>query len=79
MPPGVKTVTDSEILEFMKASCDPAFTTGELAEALGMTTEGMRNRLQALEEAGVIYSKKPGLRTVIWWAGCDHPHPECSE
>jgi len=78
MPPGVKTVTDSEIISYMKSSDEPAFTTGELAEEMGMTPEGMRNRLKELEASEAIYSKKPGRRTVIWWAECDHPHPDCS-
>lgn len=78
MPPGVKTVTDEEILTYMESSEDPAFTAAEIADAVGMTVEGVRNRLQELEKQDRIYSKKPGSRTVIWWAGCDHPDPDCS-
>lgn len=78
MPPGVKTVTDPEIVSYMEQSRDPAFTTGELADALGMTTEGMRNRLEELQKQGHVHKKKPGRRTVMWWAECDHPEPACS-
>lgn len=78
MPPGVKTVTDEEILSFMRESPDPAFTAGEIAEAVGMSPEGVSNRLADLEQRGEVYRKKPGRRTVIWWAECDHPDPACS-
>jgi len=71
-------VSDTKILTYMRESDDPAFTAGELAEQFEMTTEGVRNRLQQLIESGDVFSKKPGKRTVIYWARCDHPHPACS-
>jgi hypothetical protein len=33
----------------------------------GMTSEGIRGRLESLQEEGRIYKKKPTERTVIWW------------
>jgi predicted ArsR family transcriptional regulator len=78
MARGVRTVNDSEIVNYMREEDDPAFTAGELAEELGMTSEGMRNRLEELCENGCVHKKKPGHRTVLWWANCDHPDPACS-
>lgn len=66
------TVEDDQIVEAMKEADDPAFITSELAEMFDMTTEGIRRRLETLEDSGRIYKKKPGTRTVIWWAKPDN-------
>ena len=71
MVQGKQTVTDEEITEAMRQAHAPAFTTGELAEQLGMTTEGMRRRLKKLHDEGLVNCKKPGSRTVIWWVKGD--------
>jgi len=72
MPQGKQTVTDEELLEWMRKSADPAFTTKEVAEAFDMTTEGIRGRLNELEDGRRLYKKKPTSRTVIWWADTNH-------
>lgn len=61
------TVKDSEIIEKLREHGDPAYTTAEIAEVVGMTTEGVRNRLESLHESGQLGRKKPSSRTVIWW------------
>jgi predicted ArsR family transcriptional regulator len=65
-------VGDEEIMDELRQSPEPAFTTGELAERFNMSTQGMRNRLEALAEEGRLYRKKPSARTVIWWVDTDH-------
>jgi len=67
MPQGKQTVSDPEILSQMENAEGPAVTASELADACGMSVEGMRNRLQALASRGAIGRKKTGHRTVIWW------------
>jgi len=67
MPQGRKTVSDSEIVAVMKNSGDPAFTASEIAEEVGMTKDGVYNRLEKLHDNGVIRRKQPQPTTVIWW------------
>jgi predicted ArsR family transcriptional regulator len=66
------TVTDEEILDAMKRAGEPAFITSEIADMVGMSTEGVRNRLQDLESDGMVCSKKPSQRTLIWWPRENH-------
>ncbi len=73
MAQGKRTVSDEEIIQQMKQSSDPAFTTSEIAEMVGMTPAGMRGRLESLKESGQVSKKKPSTRTVIWWTETDHP------
>jgi len=37
-----------------------------------MSDEGMRHRLRQLAERGAIESKKPSVRTLIWWPAGDY-------
>lgn len=78
MPQGKRTVTDDEMLKFMRESSDPAFTTRELADHFEMTTEGVRGRLTSLESTGAVFRKKPSPRTIIWWLPEDQEPAECS-
>jgi len=72
MPQGQRTVTDDEIIDWVRSHPDPAFTTAEIAAPFDIGTEAMRGRLKSLAEDGHIRMKKPGVRTVIWWADDDH-------
>lgn len=78
MVQGKRTVSDEEIINEMKTGTDPAFTTSELAEKFGMTTEGIRGRLKQLESQNQIQSKKPSSRTVLWWVDKGHSSAVCS-
>ena len=78
MPQGTMTVEDHEIVEHMEHCGDPAFTASELAEHFGMTTNGMRQRLDKIRESGEIENKKPTKRTVIWWHKDDYSEPVLS-
>lgn len=68
MPRGPDPETPPElVLEQFVVSPDPAFVPSEIAEALGITTEGARHRMNKLVEKGYLSKKKPGERTVIYW------------
>jgi len=69
MVQGKLTVTDKEIVRWMREQADPAFTTAEVADEFDMSDEGMRNRLQSLADEGRIECKKPTPQNVIWWVG----------
>lgn len=75
VPQGKQTVNDSEILEYMRSDSDPAYSTSELADQFGMSTEGMRVRLEDLRTEALIHKKKPTERTVLWWSHEDESEP----
>jgi len=79
MVQGKMTVDDTEIIEHMQESCDPAFTAAELAERFDMSTNGMRERLCEIKKTGEIRNKKPTARTVIWWHETDYSEPVLSK
>jgi len=63
------------ILRVVLASPDPAFTAGEVAAELGVTSEGARHQMDRLVDAGYLHKKKAGRRTVLYWptdAGLTH-------
>mgnify|MGYP006274248089 CR=1 FL=1 len=60
-------ITDEEILQVFRSSSDPVLTTGEVASEFEITHRGVRDRLEKLEEEGVIKSKKAGARAKVWW------------
>lgn len=66
--PGRKpTVSDEEILAVFVAADDPVLMADEVAESLPIGRRAVYNRLQTLEEEGVIRSKKTGARSTVWW------------
>mgnify|MGYP001120388496 FL=1 len=79
MVQGKRTITDDEIVNEMRTASDPAFTTSELAEKFGMTTEGIRGRLKQLENQSRIRCKKPSSRSVIWWVETSQSSVVCSK
>lgn len=66
MPGRPPTISDEEILERLLDADDPAFTTPEVGDLIGMNRSGAYQRLVELEDAGYVCSKTPG-RTSIWW------------
>ena len=64
--PRTKDVEDGTILSLFDDSDAPFMTAGELADAVGMSRQGMHNRLLELHDAGEIERKKTG-RTIGWW------------
>jgi len=75
--PGRKPkITDEEIVDVFRSSSDPILTTREVASQFEITHRGVRDRLEALEEEGVLKSKKVGARAKVWW---DPEHTITSE
>lgn len=60
-------ITDEEILAVFRSSPDPVLSTGEVASQFEITHRGVRDRLEKLEEQGVVKSKKVGARAIVWW------------
>jgi repressor of nif and glnA expression len=68
-----ETVTDQEILKVFDYEDDPVLSASEVADGLRrfgkqMTSEGVRHRLEAMAEEGLVSRKKLGARAVGWWA-----------
>jgi DNA-binding MarR family transcriptional regulator len=62
--PEIKAV---DILRVFLSSPDPAFVPAEIADELGVTTEGARHQMNRLADRGLLEKKKPGSRTVLYW------------
>jgi predicted transcriptional regulator len=79
MAQGKMTYTDEELLDIIEDSISgPAFYAKELAEIVDMTVQGVRTRLEQLNENGKIGKKKPGSRTIIYWDRRDYRSSEFS-
>jgi len=66
--PGRKPmVSDEEILAVFENADDPVLMATEVAEPLPIGRRAVYNRLQSLEEDGILKSKKTGARSTIWW------------
>lgn len=78
MPQGRRTVTDEEIIRWMKTNDGPAFIAREVAEAFELSVESARERLEELRETGDVLRKKPSSRTVIYWPESSHDYSACS-
>ncbi len=75
--PGRKPkITDDEILAVFRSSSDPVLTTSEVSSEFDITHRGVRDRLEQLEENGLLESKKVGARAIVWW---DPEHITTSE
>jgi len=61
------TVADERFLEVLSDSTLPVFSTSEVAEQVGFSTnKGAYNRLIALQKEGLVTSKKVGNGRA-WW------------
>lgn len=68
-----ETVSEQEILKVFDYEDDPVLTAPEVADGLRrfgiqITPEGVRNRLETMDEKGLVSRKKLGARAVGWWA-----------
>lgn len=62
-----KTVSDDNILRFVRDHDDPVVTTGEVQEHLGFSSSaGTLKRLHPLAEEGLLDCKKSGI-VPMWW------------
>lgn len=62
-----KRVEDDEILRAIAVSPDPIVTASELTERVDYSADGVRNRLEDLEEEGLVMSRDVGSRAKVWW------------
>ncbi|WP_431357803.1 FaeA/PapI family transcriptional regulator [Haloarcula marina] len=60
-------VTDEEIIETVRSADPPFVTTGDIAEAVCLSTERARQRLNKLNEQGTIDRMKVGSSAVVYW------------
>lgn len=60
-------VTDEDLLDVFRSTADPVLSTAEVAEQVPIKRRGTLNRLQGLEEDGVLESKQIGGRNTVWW------------
>lgn len=60
------TVTEKEVLEIFVVASDPALTTKEVSDELGMSQQGAYSRLDDLVGKGLINTKKFGQGRG-WW------------
>mgnify|MGYP006276174855 CR=1 FL=1 len=68
-----QSVTEQDILKVFDYEDDPVLTAPEVAEGLRrfgsqITPEGVRNRLEKMDEKDLVNRKKIGARAVGWWA-----------
>lgn len=68
-----ETVTDQDVLKVFDYDDDPVLTAQEVAEGLRrfgtqITKEGVRHRLERMQDDGLVSRKKMGARAVGWWA-----------
>jgi predicted transcriptional regulator len=60
-------VTDSKLIQVIKASNDPAVTTKEVAQEVEIGRAGAYERLVKLADNGPVKKKEVGSRAVVWW------------
>jgi len=61
------TYDDEDILSILREQGDPAYATSEVADYTGMTTEGIRNRLEDLAAEGRLVRKDASRQCTLWW------------
>lgn len=66
--PGRKRdVSDAEILQAIALHPDPIVTASEVADAVGITSQGVNSRLQELVEVDLVVRKDVGARAAVYW------------
>jgi len=68
-----QSVTKQDILKVFDYENDPVLTAPAVANGLRrfgvqITPEGVRNRLNTMDETGLVSRKKVGSKAVAWWA-----------
>jgi LexA DNA binding domain. len=61
-----RSTDDMELMEAICNADGPAASTSEVAEAVGMTRQGVSHRLQQLADKGIVNCKNAGSG-LIWW------------
>ena len=63
-----RTVTDDEIVQYLRESGERVLTTSEVAEGIDVSRRTAQRRLSALDDEGRIGRKDVGARGAVWWA-----------
>jgi len=61
-----REVTNEQILVEFYLHDDPALVAKEIGAVLGMSRQGVHERLEELEDMALIHSKKPGRDRIYW-------------
>lgn len=59
--------TDAEIMRIIESVEPPFVTTGDIAEAVSLSTERARQRLNQLDSQGQLHRTKVGSSAVVYW------------
>jgi len=62
-----KKIGDIELLKAIATAPDPFVTAPEMADRLDYSKDGVRNRLEELEDAGWVERRDVGARATVWW------------
>jgi len=62
-----KTISDAEILREVRLYPDPVVTAKEIANEIGMTSQGVNARFDGLADNGYLNKKQVGARAVVYW------------
>lgn len=62
-----KKMSDREILSVIVSRPDPVVTASELTDHTEYKIDGIRERLEELEDGGYVRSRDVGARSKIWW------------
>ena len=62
-----RRVSDEALLRVFVEASAPVLSTAEVAEAIPIKRRGTFNRLETLEEHGLVESKEIGGRNRVWW------------
>jgi len=62
----VETVSPDAVLDVFDHVAGPVITSGDVADALGCTTEAARQKLLQLHKDGKLGKRKAG-RTLVYW------------
>jgi predicted ArsR family transcriptional regulator len=68
-----QTVSDDDIVRYLRETDERVVSTSEAAEALDVSTRTALRRLSELADEGRIGRKDLGERSTVWWALDDAP------
>ncbi len=63
-----RTVSDDEIVRYLRESGERVLTTAEVADGVDVAHRTALRRLSTLADEGRIERKDIGERTAVWWA-----------
>jgi predicted ArsR family transcriptional regulator len=67
-PTGGDSLTDDDIVRYIRAQAPWPVISTEVAEAFGVTQQAAYQRLVSLSESGRVEREKKNRRTVLWRA-----------